>query len=139
MSDSGAAIVKDYLKKYIYVNQLKTKQNRYIDQHLARKTLSIAFNIIHEMEDLIFSNNANDLHHIKKCLRESLGHIRKELRQRQNFLQRMFVKPQLPPDFDKCVNEAWSEVQEFIEKNYQDPFAKYESYHKLPESQSKHH
>lgn len=108
MKTSGAAIVKEYLEKYVFINIFKTKQRKYVDQQLARKSLAVAYDIIHLMEDLIKSNNANDFEVIKKCLRKKVTVIHNELKEKQGFFACLFVQPQLPPDFDKCIHTAWS-------------------------------
>jgi hypothetical protein len=112
MNTSAAQIVKNYLDKYICTNLVKTRKQKYTDQPCARKTLSVAFNISHEMDNLIRSNNANDLPAIQSCLREQIAFMRQELQDRQTFYEKLFRKTALPPDFDRCLHEAWHKIQD---------------------------
>lgn len=112
MSNSAAAIVKSFMDKYIFINLLKTKKNRYGDQALARFTLSMACHIAEEMDFLVRSNNANDFLAIKDCMKKYVALIHSELRHRQTLLD-FFTKTKLPPDFGRCVNEAWYRLHDF--------------------------
>lgn len=107
MQTSAAAIVKSYLEKYICVNVIRTKGNKYEDRVLARSALSIACLIVQEMNDLIRSNKADDFATIKKCLKNQVNEIHHQLQDKQTFFQYCFRKTQLPPDFGRCVNDAW--------------------------------
>lgn len=107
MQTSAAEIVKSYLEKYICVNVIKTKKNKYVDKPLARSALSVACLIVEEMNNLIRSNKADDFITIKKCLKNQVNEIHQQLREKQTFLQFCFHKTKLPPDFGRCVNDAW--------------------------------
>ncbi len=110
MQNSAAKIVKSYFEKYIYIHQIKTKRGKYSNPLLARKILSIAYDISHKMDDLIRSNNSNDLDAIKSCLREKTALLHDELKPRTWF--KVFCKGQpVPTDFGLCVNEAWYKIQ----------------------------
>lgn len=117
MKNSAAEIVKSYMEKYILINMLKTKQNRYEDIVLARSTLSVAFHILQEMNFLIRSNNANDLCSIKKFLNDQLTVIHNQLRQRQTILD-YFTQTKLPPDFGRCINDTWFQLGHFERESY---------------------
>lgn len=120
MGVSGAAIVKNYLERYVSTNLMKTKKNKHSDQPLARFSLSIAYNIIHEMDYLIFSNNANDFDFIKTCLKQNVALLRQELKKRQSVFSGWFTKTLLPEDFGKCVYDAWYSLHE-LEKQQLGP------------------
>lgn len=117
MRTSAAAIVQEYLQRYVYISLLKTKKNKNIDPYTARILLASAYNIIHEMEYLEFSNNANNFEHIKNYVKDQVGVIHSELKKQHSYLRRYFVKTTLPSDFEKCVYEAWFRLQ-YFEKEY---------------------
>ncbi len=108
MKNSAAAMVKSYLEKYICVNVVKNKHNLYPDRQLARSTLSVAFLIVEQMNNLIRSNRGDDFLAIKDCLKEQTAFIHEALKDKQTTLQSLlFIKTKLPRDFGQCVNDVW--------------------------------
>lgn len=107
MKNSAAAMVKSYLEKYIYINVIKSKQNKYSDRELARSMLSVASHIVEQMNDLIRSNRADDFIAIKGCLNDQTALIHEALKDKQTVMQSLFSKTKLPRDFGRCVNDAW--------------------------------
>lgn len=112
MKSSGAHIMKAYLEKYVFVNQYKTKKNKYDDPYIARQSLAIAYNLIHEMEDLIKSNHADNFDQIKKAVKEQVSVMHHVLKERQPKLRMWFLKTTLPSDFSKCLYEGWAKLHE---------------------------
>ncbi|MBA2654279.1 MAG: hypothetical protein H0U71_04330 [Gammaproteobacteria bacterium] len=112
MGTSGAAIVKNYLEKYVYINSLKTRKNNYLNPNMARISRAIAYNIIHEMEFLILSNQADDYGYIRRYLKEEITELHRELKSHQSFFPWLFTKTTLPSDFGRCVHEAWFELRQ---------------------------
>lgn len=117
MSTSAAAIVKKYLEKYAAINVLKTRQNKYKDQPLARNTLAIAYDIIHAMNALILINEGNNYPEIKRNIRKHVGILQRLLKKDQSFFESWFSTIEFPKDFEKCLKTAWCLLQNF-EKKY---------------------
>lgn len=120
MKSSAAEIVRQYFEKYVFISSLKIKKNKYEDGELARMALSIAYDIIHEMEHLIRSNHADDIEIIKQYLRQQVGLMHQILKKRQPLIISWFKRTSLPPDFGTCIHEAWFKLQH-VEKKNQDP------------------
>lgn len=116
---SSAEIVRQYFEKYVFISSLKIRKNKYEDGELARMTLSIAYDIIHEMEHLIRSNHANDTEIIKQYLRQQVGLMHRILKKRQPLIISWFIRTNLPPDFGTCIHEAWFKLHH-AEKQSQD-------------------
>jgi hypothetical protein len=110
---SGAIIVKGYAEKFVFINQLKIRKNKYPDPRIARESLSIAYDIIHEMEYLISSNNANNFGKIKNVLEQHSLKMHSNLQKRHSFLRGLFSKTKLPGDFSKFIQAASHKLNEF--------------------------
>jgi hypothetical protein len=113
METSGAAIIRSYLEKYVLINLLKTQQNKYENRGLARLGLTVASHIVREMSILTLSNKGNDFGYIKKFLRRQVTIMHREIKNNRSFITNIFKKSELPPDFDKCINQAWVKLHLF--------------------------
>lgn len=94
------------MQKYILINLLKTKKNKYENKVVARATLTVAFDILERMNYLILSNNSEDHQAIENCLQEQIKIVESEIKSDKTLLQWLFTKTELPVDFGRCVNDA---------------------------------
>jgi hypothetical protein len=113
MQTSGAGIIKSNLEKYVLINLLKTQKNKYEDRELARLGLTVASHIVGEMSLLNLSNKGNDFGYIKKFLRRQITFMHREIKNNRSFITNIFKKSELPPDFNKCINQAWVQLHLF--------------------------
>jgi hypothetical protein len=103
---SAAELVKQYLEKYILINELKIKNHKYKNLKLARLTRYFAFDIIRNMSELIEINHANNFVEIY-CFLKSKEHVLSKLCKKVQYgILGVFLPARLPRDFEKCLYAA---------------------------------
>jgi hypothetical protein len=106
VDQSAAELVKQYLEKYILINELKIKNHKYKNLKLARLTRYFAFDIIRHMSELIETNHANNFDEIYSFLKSQEQILRKLCKKVQYGILGTFLSESLPSDFEKCLHAA---------------------------------